>query len=159
MDSQPYDIAFCGFGIGACLLLRELDRRRLLAGQRICIFEPELKLTNDKTLCFWGEPDSPLVKENADIVTRIWDNAQVPPNGKQSLAPFRYYQIDNLTLYTQVREMLKQYTVEVIQAAVLDLECSNQMIKISTATENCLAHKVYDSRPPTQNERKAQRKI
>ncbi|MEC8381927.1 MAG: hypothetical protein VXZ96_16470, partial [Myxococcota bacterium] len=86
-----FDFIFCGFGISAGLLLRALERKDLLAGKRIAIIEPRLTRTNDKTLCFWAEPDSDIVQDNSDIISSTWRKAAVPPFRNESLAPFRYH--------------------------------------------------------------------
>ena len=156
MDVQPYDIVFCGLGIGACLLLRELDRRQLLEGKKICILEPDPKLQNDKTLCFWAEPHSSIVSENEDIIVRSWKKAEVPPFGRQSLDPFRYYQIDNQTLYERIREIIHRCNMDMIQTEVSTLKCIDKTVTIATSNMKYYARLVYDSRPPDRKDRKDQ---
>ena len=112
---KHYDIVFCGLGVGACLLLRELERRQCLGKFSICIVEPSLKIKNDKTLCFWANKENVLVKENADIISQSWSHATVPPFGIQPLSPYEYHQVESAILYKKTHSLLKNYNIDQIQ--------------------------------------------
>ena len=57
LQELPYDYAFIGMGCANSLILLELDRAGLLAQKRILVYEPEQKKGNDRTFCFWLEPN------------------------------------------------------------------------------------------------------
>ena len=143
-----FDFIFCGFGISAGLLLRALERKDLLAGKRIAIIEPRLTRTNDKTLCFWAEPDSDIVQDNSDIISSTWRKAAVPPFRNESLAPFRYHRIDSIHLYTACKSLAEKHGITIIESNVRHIAQSEQGLVVTHDQGFITAQRVYDSRPP-----------
>ncbi|MEE2788719.1 MAG: beta-carotene 15,15'-dioxygenase, Brp/Blh family [Myxococcota bacterium] len=147
-QNQPYDLAFCGLGMAACLVIRELDRRQLLASLKICVFEPAPQLENDKTLCFWATPDSDIVRDNRDLIGRQWAHAAVPPFEPQALAPYVYYQIESLRIYRHTRERLAAVDATIVQHAVERVESTDSGVRMRVGDQVATATRMFDSRPP-----------
>ena len=68
-----YDIGFLGMGAANGLLLLELERKNLLHTLKILILEPDAKLKNDKTYCFWADSEHKIRTELRDVLSHQWD--------------------------------------------------------------------------------------
>ena len=55
-NETTYDYAFLGLGASNSLLILQLNELGLLKNKTLAIIEPEHKLSNDKTFCFWATP-------------------------------------------------------------------------------------------------------
>ncbi|HCY24709.1 MAG TPA: hypothetical protein DHU80_00620, partial [Cryomorphaceae bacterium] len=73
-----------GLGAANSLLLIEMERKGLLSDHAILVLEPDTKLANDKTFCFWANPESDTVRQLKDLISHSW-NVVETKEGKQSL--------------------------------------------------------------------------
>lgn len=122
-------------GCANSLILVELDRAGLLYQKRILVYEPEEKKGNDRTFCFWLEPN--VLKDAGldQLVSHSWSKVKCNEEAPQLLAAKRYYYLRAEALYAHASQLLAQYEVCYHRALLQDYPES-------------LAHFVFDSRPP-----------
>lgn len=122
-------------GCANSLLLMELHSHGMLAGKRIVLFEPELKIANDRTFCFWLT-DTQLQALGLDhLVGYRWSAVQINDLEPQYLDNKNYYYLRADVLYAHVKTLIKQ----------LDVRWHKEAIQAYPAQ---LATWVFDSRPP-----------
>ena len=123
-------------GCANSLLLLALHRAGLLQKGQIVVYEPEQKVQNDRTFCFWLEPHA-LQNAGLDtLVSHSWSHAKCTTTVAQELAGKRYYYIRSEALYSKARELLVHYE-------------ANWIAQEFEQTHSELAKFVFDSRPPT----------
>ncbi|MFM6946920.1 MAG: beta-carotene 15,15'-dioxygenase, Brp/Blh family [Flavobacteriales bacterium] len=106
-----YDYAFIGMGCANSLILMELNRHGLLANKRIVIYEPDQKVANDRTFCFWLEPDKLKVLALDQLATHSWSNVRINALEAQPLGDKNYYYLRSEKLYAGIRNLLKDFDV------------------------------------------------
>lgn len=135
-NQEPlYDYAFIGTGCANSLILLELDRAGLLAQKRILVYEPEQKKGNDRTFCFWLEPNVLKDAGLEQLVSHSWSKVKCNEETPQLLAGKRYYYLRAEALYAHTAALLAQHQVTFRKEALV-------------GSPNGLAHFVFDSRPP-----------
>lgn len=130
-----YDFAFIGMGCANSLILLELDRAGLLSQKRILVYEPEQKKGNDRTFCFWLEPNVLQDAGLEQLVSHSWSKVKCNEETPQFLAGKRYYYLRAEALYAHTAALLAQQQVTFRQ-------------EVLVGSPNSLAHFVFDSRPP-----------
>ncbi len=135
LQELPYDYAFIGMGCANSLILLELDRAGLLAQKRILVYEPEQKKGNDRTFCFWLEPNVLQEAGLNQLVSHSWSKVKCNEEASQLLAGKRYYYLRADALYAHTTQLLSQYDVTLLPEVLQDYP-------------KALAHFVFDSRPP-----------
>ena len=141
---QLIDYLFVGLGASNCLLILELEKKRLLDGKKIIILEPHQKNKKDKTYCFWSTSDNVEKIIPLDFIDKEWDRVII--NGKvQSLNPLKYYHVSSLTLYEKALKIIKNHNVKILKHTLEKNQSSNRII-----TDNIVYEPKYsfDSRPP-----------
>ena len=141
---QLIDYLFVGLGASNCLLILELEKKRLLDGKKIIILEPHQKNKKDKTYCFWSTSDNVEKIVPLDFIDKEWDRVII--NGKvQSLNPLKYYHVSSLTLYEKALKIIKNHNVKILKHTLEKNQSSNRII-----TDNIVYEPKYsfDSRPP-----------
>ena len=141
---QLIDYLFVGLGASNCLLILELEKKRLLDGKKIIILEPHQKNKKDKTYCFWSTSDNVEKIIPLDFIDKEWDRVII--NGKvQSLNPLKYYHVSSLTLYEKALKIIKNHNVKILKHTLEKNQLSNRII-----TDNIVYEPKYsfDSRPP-----------
>ena len=146
MKKEKYtiDYLFVGLGASNCLLILELNKRRLLDGKIIIVLEPHQKNKKDKTYCFWSTSDNVEKIIPLDFIDKEWD--EVILNGKvQSLNPLKYYHVSSLTLYEKALKIIKDHNVKILKHELEQNQLSNQIITDNVIYEPKFS---FDSRPP-----------
>ena len=141
---QLIDYLFVGLGASNCLLILELEKKRLLDGKIIIILEPHQKNKKDKTYCFWSTSDNVEKIIPLDFIDKEWNRVII--NGKvQSLNPLKYYHVSSLTLYEKALKIIKNHNVKILKHTLEKNQLSNRII-----TDNIVYEPKYsfDSRPP-----------
>lgn len=141
-----YEIGLVGLGAANSLLLLEMERKELLSDHAVLVLEPDTKLANDKTFCFWANPDSDIVRQLKDLISHSW-NVVETKEGKQSLENMRYYMIESVALYNRTRELLKsRRNITHVRTTLEDLGAHSSFIELTTSENKYQVKKVYDSR-------------
>ncbi len=138
-----FDYAFIGMGCANSLILMELHNRDMLTNKRIVIYEPAQKVANDRTFCFWLEPEKLKAFALDQLVTHSWSKVKINALDAQSLASKNYYYLRSDVLYTHTRNLLSNY----------DVTWKEQQIE---GYPEQLGKIVFDSRPPLFEKQKIQ---
>ena len=144
---KTYDLVFSGFGASSCILINQLHKKNELHKKRILILDPSEKKTNDKTFCFWANPNDDIVVDHQEIVTHSWSKVWIDEALTSNIAPLKYHHISSEGLYNKTRKVLKNYDVTFCNETVEKIE-EDEVVSIWTSESNYMAHLVFDSRPP-----------
>ncbi|MFZ9982297.1 MAG: beta-carotene 15,15'-dioxygenase, Brp/Blh family [Cyclobacteriaceae bacterium] len=148
-SNSRYDAVFAGFGASACILLTELHHTGILKGKRIAIVEPTEKNTNDRTFCFWAEPDSEIVQRFSPVISHSWE--KVAFNGKvSSISPLQYHHIRGIDLYRYTQFILTTYSCDWYHEQINQINSEDGQAIISLSEKDISTSLCFDSRtPPT----------
>lgn len=148
-STQHYDYAFAGAGASTTLLLMSLERRGLLQNKSILIIDPDEKLKNDKTYCFWSNADDAISINCNPIISYKWNKIIVNNNVQESISPLEYSHVSGSDVYNELRRIIQKYNITRLNNSVLNIENINDVINISTNDTTYYTKLVFDSRPPT----------
>lgn len=146
--STTYDFAFIGLGASNSLILLSLIKKGLLKNKRVAIFETENKTENDKTFCFWAEPNEPIVAELNSIISQRFTAIKINAGKAQVIAEQPYHHICSLDLYKHTRNTLTQENIAVFRQSINQITSANQTYILNTNEASYNAHYVFDSRAP-----------
>jgi lycopene beta-cyclase len=143
------DYLFAGAGASATLVLMSMEQRGLLQDKNIVILDPDSKSTNDKTYCFWNNPNEGIALECRHLISYQWENSSVNLNKSESLYPMRYFHISSCDLYSELQRIISTYSIKRIQSSVLTTEAIENGIKVKSGDGDIWqTNLVFDSRPP-----------
>ncbi len=148
IQTSYIDYLFAGAGASAILLLMSLDERGMLHGKNIVIIDPDNKLKNDKTYCFWENSDDLIVKRCKHLISHQWEKVSVNSNKPQLLHPMKYFYISSFDLYKELQRIIEKYNITRIHEPVLGLNKSELGVAANTTNDTFLSNIVFDSRPP-----------
>jgi lycopene beta-cyclase len=149
IQTSYLDYLFAGAGASAILLLMSLDERGLLDGKNIVIIDPDTKLKNDKTYCFWENSDDLIVKRCQHLISHQWEKVRVNSNKPQLLDPMKYFYISSFDLYKELQRIIEKHNILRIHQSVLNLKkMEDDGVAANTTIETFLSKIVFDSRPP-----------
>lgn len=147
--NPSYDFTFLGMGCGNSLLLMEMDRKGLLKNKKILVLEPDSKDNNDRTFCFWMNPEIMESYGLQEIVRNEWTKVIVGNNPSQDLEDLKYYRIQGIALYEKTKKLLQKYEVEIITEGFLGSPIQFQNCCELTIKEKKIhSGFVFDNRPP-----------
>jgi lycopene beta-cyclase len=122
-------------GCANSLLLLAMQRANLLDGKRIVIYDPEQKEQNDRTFCFWLEPNELKEAGLGQLISFSWAQVKCTSSKPQHLASKRYYYLRSEALYAKIKSILQDCNATWIYQTI-------------DQTSEDLAAYVFDSRPP-----------
>ena len=82
---DQFDYILVGAGGAGMCLLEVMSDRSFLDGRRLLILDPDPKRDNNRTWCFWAEPDEPIVAGPGRCACPVWDKVEVA--GRTQLLP------------------------------------------------------------------------
>lgn len=141
------DFLFAGAGASAILLLLSLEKRNLLDGKKIIVVDPDSKLLNDKTYCFWQNFAEIEDLQCGHLVSHQWQKINVNRQKAKSINPLVYCRISSLDLYKELDRLIAKYNIERVQASVESITISGDGSIIKTEKEIYESKNVFDSRP------------
>jgi hypothetical protein len=148
-DSTPYDYVFLGLGCGNGLLLLQLEAEGMLTNKRILVIEPNQIIKNDRTFCFWMEPERVNSCFLSTLVETQWSKVHVGEK-VQSLDSLRYYRISGRTLSENVQSLLTRENARIIQIKYDGIPAAvGENPQITILGEQLTASLVFDNRPPS----------
>ena len=122
-------------GCANSLIFMELHRLGLLKNKRVIVFEPLEKKDNDRTFCFWLEPEKVSFYGLNELISHHWSRVQVNDLEPQYLGQKKYYFLRAEALYAHTKQLLLEYEVHWQQ-------------EYFQADPSDIARIVFDSRPP-----------
>ena len=148
-----YDFIFIGLGASNSLILLSLIKEACVANKKIAIIEPELKDKNDKTYCFWADPNDSIVKDLKQIISYNYTSIEVNRSVLQNIQNQPYYYIKSIDLYNHTLDALLKLTIPIYRQAVVEVVCSNDdLYSIKTDGGEFESRYIFDSRPPQANQ-------
>jgi lycopene beta-cyclase len=142
-----YDIVFSGFGASSCILINQLHKNKELDNKRILILDPLEKKTNDKTFCFWANPEDDIVLDYQQVLTHSWSKVNIDTSKTSEITPFKYHHLNSEGLYQLTKNILKGYDVTFSNEIIERID-ENTLATLWTKENRYTAQLVFDSRPP-----------
>lgn len=143
-----YDYLFVGAGASATLLLLSMERRGLLDNKRIAVIDPDDKTKNDKTFCFWAQPDDLLVTHCAALIGHRWKQVSMNQAPAESLQPWQYHHIRGVAVSKELRRVVAERHIDRMSEAVVGISSTEHGVTVQTPSTTFTAARVFDSRPP-----------
>jgi lycopene beta-cyclase len=147
-----FSFGIIGLGAANSLLLLRMEKAGILKDATGIIFDPNFKAVNDKTYCFWANPDDEIVQDLKASIKHSWSHV-VAGDKPQKFSSMNYYMVESITLYDKTRELLERHP-NLKRSTEQVIEVVDQSLYIDVFTDHGThqALKVYDSRPPQINE-------
>ncbi|MEN8839015.1 MAG: beta-carotene 15,15'-dioxygenase, Brp/Blh family [Wenyingzhuangia sp.] len=144
-----FDLVFVGFGAANCLLLLQLIEKGVLDGKKIGVIEPNKKIENDRTFCFWSTEKELENLNLKELVSHSWNKIKIGGVSEAEINPLNYWHVKGIDLYNLTRKKLLKFKVRFINSYLSKAErIDGTTFKLNTKEGNILARKVFDSRPP-----------
>lgn len=127
---MKYDYIFTGLGLAAMMALLKMKQNDLLVGKRVLIIEPDDKIINDRTWCFW---DSEIGKWD-HLMAHKWEKARFIGESveKDVLKGFSYKMIEAESFYEYYKEELLSFDVDWIKEKVVAFEEGENGVIVKT---------------------------
>jgi lycopene beta-cyclase len=143
-----FDYAFAGAGASTTLLLMSLEKRGLLQNKSVLIIDPDEKLKNDKTYCFWSNADDAISINCDKLISYKWNKIKLNQDVQESIFPLEYSHVSGSDVYQELRRIIHTYNITRIHDSVIKIEHTYDETIISTKQQPYQAKLVFDSRPP-----------
>ncbi|MFN5007740.1 MAG: beta-carotene 15,15'-dioxygenase, Brp/Blh family, partial [Ignavibacteria bacterium] len=155
MQDSDYivDYVFIGLGAANSLIIKQMHAHDLLSTASLVIIDPDEKMLNDKTFCFWAQDKEITELGFASLINHSWGRLGINDDDPQSVWPYTYHHISSLTLYDEIRSILSSCNVEFIreQAESIEKNPNASILTVKTLNHIVNAKHVFDSRPPLWN--------
>ena len=143
---DQFDYILVGAGGAGMCLLEVMSDRSFLDGRRLLILDPDPKRDNNRTWCFWAEPDEPIVAGPGRCACPVWDKVEVAGR-TQSLSPYHYYHLRSSDFYSRVKKRLSEMPgVSWLSLSVSEVVQSGEVVKVVADGRIFTGGMVFDSR-------------
>ncbi|MFN5519453.1 MAG: lycopene cyclase family protein, partial [Ignavibacteria bacterium] len=151
------DYVFIGLGAANSLIIKQMHAHDMLSTASLVIIEPDEKLLNDKTFCFWAKDEEITELCFASLINHSWRRLGINDDTPRSVSPYKYHHISSITLYEELRTLLAECNVEYIRekAESITANPDNATFTILTSNHSITTRNVFDSRPPLWNPAKS----
>jgi lycopene beta-cyclase len=146
-EKTIYDFVFVGMGASNSLILSSLIKNGLTTDKKIAVLESDSKTKNDKTYCFWADPDEAIVSELSSIISYKFTHIRVNGSHVDSIENRPYHYIRSIDLYNSVFALIQKTQLDFHQHLVTNITVENQIYTLHTAHEKHYSKYVFDSRP------------
>jgi lycopene beta-cyclase len=140
-----YDYIFAGAGLSSLMTVYEMMVSEKFNYKSILLLEADTKKNNDRTWCFWENPNGAF--EN--IVHKKWDFAWFANENFSrdlDLNPYQYKMIRGLDFYNSIFEMIKKKeNITFINEKVIDFSDLNTHVLVETETLKYTCDKLFNS--------------
>lgn len=140
---MKYDYAFSGLGLAAMMTLLKMSECGLLKNKRILVFDPDDKDKNDRTWCFWDNPNGfwdHLVSSRWKEAVFIGDSIE-----KDVLGGFCYKMIEAEKFYYYYKEKLHSYDVDWVKEKVVAYHEKGGQVVIETGSAVYFSNILFNS--------------
>jgi lycopene beta-cyclase len=159
MQDSDYivDYVFIGLGAANSLIIRKMHAQGILSNASLVIIEPDEKLLNDKTFCFWAKKEEIEELGFASLINHSWRALGINDDAPRSVSPYSYYHISSISLYDELRDILSSCNVEFIRERAENVHSNpyTNILTITTRNHTITSKHVFDSRPPLWNPAKS----
>jgi lycopene beta-cyclase len=147
--NNNYHYILVGFGGAAINLLNALHTQGGLAGKKVLIVEPDDKIANDRTWCFWTNGQDAAYTLNQSYISHEWTQVLLNGHKASSMQPFKYVHLRSGDLYALGKNLIKKYPgITWLKADVHEVSQVKETAYVATADASYSANYVFDSRPP-----------
>ncbi|MDA8628772.1 beta-carotene 15,15'-dioxygenase, Brp/Blh family [Bacteroidia bacterium] len=157
-NATTYNYAFLGLGASNSLLILQLNELGLLKNKTLAIIEPDHKLSNDKTFCFWATPPEVEQMGMSELVDYQWTSLQVAGMKPSSLNGLIYYHVSSINLYEKIKQIINDLgsSVNWVKEPASEVTINDEKIfQIKTTNQSTLeATYLFDSRPTKWKDKK-----
>lgn len=142
---KHFDYIFTGTGLSALMTVYKMIQSEKFKGKTILLLDENAKKTNDRTWCFWDQPDGFWSK----IVHKKWDSALFANEDFKrnlDLKPYRYNMVRGLDFYNLIFDLIsKQENISFMNQKVIEIEESETIIFVQAETESFSCSKLFNS--------------
>jgi lycopene beta-cyclase len=143
-----YDYLFVGLGASNSLAIIALLKNNSFLGKKIAIIEQSEKNENDKTYCFWAQPNDNIVLDLSTIISHRYDFLRVNQSLLQNIENQPYHYIKSIDLYNYTLEQVNLLGIPIFRDQVSNIFDAGANYVIQTNKGRVEAKYVFDSRPP-----------
>lgn len=142
---KHYHYIFTGSGLSALMTVYQMVLSGRYTDKSILLIDSDAKKTNDRTWCFWEEPNG----QWEEIVHKKWDTglfASQDFSANLDFGNYQYKMIRGLDFYNYVFDRLKQCpNIEFINRKVIDYADLDMHVLVKTDTESFTCNKLFNS--------------
>lgn len=142
---KHFDYIFTGTGLSALMTVYKMIQSEKFKGKTILLLDEDAKKTNDRTWCFWNQPDGFWSK----IVHTKWDSALFANEDFKrnlDLKPYQYNMVRGLDFYNLIFDLIsKQENISFMNQKVIEIEESETIIFVQAETESFSCSKLFNS--------------
>lgn len=142
------DFLFVGGGASATLLLLSMEKNGLLADNKVVVIDPDFKLKNDKTFCFWTNKSEQPSLLCAPFISKEWNSFRGQQEKIETEKTLSYCMVKSSDLYAEMNRMISQYGISRSHETVEQLIETAGGVQVVTNQHSHHARFVFDSRPP-----------
>jgi len=159
MQDSDYivDYVFIGLGAANSLIIRRMHAQGILSNASLVIIDPDEKLLNDKTFCFWAKDEEIEDLGFTSLINHSWGRLGINDDAPRSVSPYSYYHISSISLYDKLRSILSSCNVTFIRERAENVHSNPDTNILTISTQNHIINSkhVFDSRPPLWNPAKS----
>jgi len=150
---ETYDAILLGAGGAGLLLLDAMRRKGWLDRHRVLVVEPDAKVSNDRTWCFWTDEKDELIRAHSDVVTHVWSKVDNGLGRIEHIQPYRYAQIRSLDFYQKVMPPLQNHpSVDWLKGTGRDVTSAAKFASVWCGDQEYRSKHIFDSRPFSREE-------
>ncbi|MTI22526.1 lycopene cyclase [Fulvivirga sp. RKSG066] len=146
MPTSHYDYAIVGAGAAGLNLVLTLAGDPYFEKKQILILEPDAKVANDRTWCYWEKGKG----QYDEITTKIWPKAKFIYSKDEidlEMSGYQYKMIQSANFYHHAKKVIEtKGNVTWVNDKVNTIEESGSECTIVTETATYMAKFVFDSR-------------
>ena len=92
-----------------------MEKKQLIQDKTILVIDPNTKLENDKTFCFWASENDDILNDYKYLISHEWSNIQINDNSEESINPLKYYHINSIDLYDSCRNLAQKRNITILE--------------------------------------------
>lgn len=147
-ENLVYDYTFIGIGAANSLILMELLKIPDFSNKKIAIIDSSYKVNNDKTYCFWAEPNSPIVQDLTPVISRHYSKVSINDVADSGTGKQWYFYIKSIDLYQHVEALVQRFHIKRYHHKVDAILSDHNVSVIHTNSGTICSRYVFDSRTP-----------
>lgn len=139
-----FNFIFSGAGLAGLMTLIKMADSGLLVNKTVLIIEPNPKLENDRTWCFWEKSNSRW----DSILTHKWEKAFfVNKDEKIECLEgiYSYKMIESKSFYEYAKEKIEPFAVKWVEEKVISFEEVSNQVLVKTLSSEYTGEYLFNS--------------